>query len=106
MGWETRKGGCYYYVKERVGSRVVSQYVRSLETALLLDSFRKEIREEREIERAAKAAYRAEVEALDAMSDEVFEMAQSLTNLALVALGFHQHKRSWRKMRDGDETKT
>jgi len=106
MGWETRKGGCYYYTKERIGSRVVSQYVRSLETAVLLDSFRKEIREEREIERASKAAYRAEVEALDAMSDEVFEMAQSLTNLTLIALGFHRHKRTWRRKRDGDETQT
>src|SRR5215510_6883999 len=106
MGWENRKGRSYYYTKERIGSRVVSHYVRSLETAQLIAEIRRERQEERELERADKAAYRAEVEALDVMSDEVFEMAESLTNLALIALGFHQHKRTWRKMRDGDETKS
>jgi len=106
MGWENRKGRLYYYTKEWIGSGAVSRYVRSTETAQLIDPLLQQRQEEKELERARKAAYRAEVEALDAMSDEVFEMAQSLTNLTLIALGFHRHKRTWRRKRDGDETQT
>src|SRR5262249_34332349 len=106
MGWENRPGGCYYYAKQRNAGRVISHYVRGRETAQLIAEIRRMRQEEREIERASKAAYRAEVEALDAMSDEVFEMAESLANLTLVALGFHQHKRTWRRMRDGDKVET
>ena len=101
MGWENRKNGRYYYTKERIGSRVVSRYVGNGETAELISKFSSLRRDEDWERREVIAAEFEAMEAEDRMTDEIFEMAADLMKSALMAEGFHQHKRGeWRRARN------
>lgn len=97
MAWEERSGRSYYYRKEREGDRVRSVYVGGGETAALiaqLDGMRREeVEHERELEKRA----RAEAEAPDAEHAALDEMFKLITKGALLAAGFHTHKRQWRR---------
>jgi hypothetical protein len=101
MGWETReRGGRYYYRKERDGSRVRSIYVGA---GLFGQSAAMLSRLEREKREAESAAIRREIEkqeAVDARIDEICELIEKLVTMALIASGYHQHKRQWRRTRD------
>src|SRR5262245_16790622 len=105
MPWESRKGGEYLYRKERVGSRVVSRYVGKNSDAMLISQIDQARRAENEARRQFETARRAEFDSQDAKTDEVFELTESVVDLALVALGFYQHKSTWRRTRDGGETR-
>ena len=101
MALETRKGRLYYYRKEREGSRVRSVYVGSGNIArgcALLDSLghaeAEEKREARRREREADEIAEAEIAAVGVI-------CETLTTAALLAAGFHTHKREWRRKRDG-----
>jgi hypothetical protein len=102
MGWE--RG--YYYRARKVNGRVVREYVgagRAAELAAQLDDWE---RQKRQAERAAFAAERTRLDALDVPLNELNELAELLARAALLAAGFHQHKRGeWRKRRaQGDDT--
>ncbi|MDQ5827306.1 MAG: hypothetical protein M3441_24360 [Chloroflexota bacterium] len=101
MGLETRKGRVYYYRKERAGSRVRSVYVGGGAVArgyALLDNLDRaeaeEKREARRREREADEIAEAEIAALGVI-------CETLTTAAMLAAGFHTHKRQWRRKRDG-----
>jgi hypothetical protein len=100
MGWDR---GRYYTRSKKVGGRVVREYVgtgRVAELAAELDAIG---RQQREAERAAWRTERAELEALDAPLDELNDLADLLAHAALLAAGFHRHKRGeWRKRREQD----
>lgn len=100
MAWETReRGGRYYYRKEREGGRVRSVYVGAglfgQSAALLAEMERKN----RELERAAFRREIEKQEAVDACIDEIGELLEQLMTAALIASGYHQHKRQWRRRR-------
>ena len=96
MGWDR---GFYYRVR-KVNCRVVREYVGRGPIAELVAQMDALERQQREAERAAWLAKRAELDALDAPLDELNDLAELLTRVALVAAGFHQHKRGeWRKQR-------
>jgi hypothetical protein len=103
MGWEDRNGKSYYYQKRREGTRVRSVYVGAglvgqfasvadESTRGELDEQRRELR--REIE---------EQDAIDARIDAVCDLTEKLVMAALIASGFHQHKRQWRRKRNEKE---
>jgi hypothetical protein len=96
MAWE--RG--YYYRVRKEGGRVVREYVgrgRPAELAARLDAL---ARQERERGRAALRAAKAELDALDAPLNDLNDLAELLARAALLAAGFHQHKRGeWRKRR-------
>ncbi|MDY3560235.1 hypothetical protein R5W23_001461 [Gemmata sp. JC673] len=98
MGWD--KGGLYYTRSRRVGGRVVREYVGGGpvgELAAQLDALE---RDRRKGERADAHAERERLAGLDAPLDELNTRADELVWAALVAAGFHQHKRgAWRKKR-------
>ncbi len=100
MGWEK---GRYYTRSKKVNGRVVREYVgfgRVAELAAELDAIK---RQQRQAERDALLAKRAELDALDAPLDELNDLADLLARAALLAAGFHQHRRSeWRKRRVHD----
>lgn len=99
MAWEERNGRRYYYTKERVGSRVVSHYVGA---GLIAPLCAQRDEEERAKKAAERAALRREIEkqdAIDARIDAVCKLAEKLVTAALIASGYHQHKRQWRKKR-------
>jgi hypothetical protein len=97
MGWE--RG--YYYRVRKVGGRVVREYVgtgRVAEVAAQLDALE---RARREREALATRQQKAELTALDAELNALTERADLLARAALLAAGFHRHKRGeWRKRRE------
>jgi hypothetical protein len=98
MGWER---GRYYTRSKKVNGRVVREYVGTGQLAALVAQMDALERRKREVERDALRAERAEVEALDAPLEELDDLAELLARAALVAAGFHQHKRGeWRRRRE------
>src|SRR5262245_7488089 len=101
MGWDR---GFYYRVR-KVNGRVVREYVGRGPVAELVAQMDALERKQREAERAAWLAKRAEMEALDASLDELNDLADLLAHAALLAAGFRRHKRGeWRKRREQDRT--
>ncbi len=99
--WESReRGGRYYTRSRKVDGRVVREYVGGGvlgEIAALEDTYERRRREE---EAAAWKEEREQMEALDGLTEELYEAAEILAKAALVAAGYHQHKRGeWRKRR-------
>jgi hypothetical protein len=97
VGWDK---GRYYTRSRKVNGRVVREYFGAGREAALVARMDALQREQREAERAARRAKRAELEALDAPLNELNDLADLLAHAALVAAGFHRHKRGeWRKRR-------
>ena len=105
MAWEKReRGGPYYTRSRKVDGRVVREYVGGGilgEIAARMDAHERRQREE------AATFWREErehLEALDGLMEELWEAAEVLSRAALLASGYHQHKRGeWRKKR-GDQS--
>jgi hypothetical protein len=103
MGIEARNknGNLYYYKKRRVGCRVISEYVGS---GLVVDLAQKRAeneRAEKEAERERQRIERMSMAEIDKQIDEFSRMVDTLMEAELVSMGFHQHKRQWRKRRNG-----
>lgn len=95
MAWETRGNRDYLYRKKRVNGRVVSEYLGTGYHAKLL-----EMRDARTA--AQRNAEREERRRQDAIDKEIKRHSgelRKLVNSVLVASGYHQHKRQWRKKR-------
>ena len=99
MGWETRGNGRYYYRKVRDGGRVRSEYIGAGLAAEMLAEVDEFDRQRRQLEDEAR---RAEVDAerhTAATLAEVDRMVQTMTAAALIAAGYHTHRRQWRRQR-------
>ena len=102
MGWER---GRYYTRSRKVHGRVVREYIGTGRVAELVAQTDALERKQRQAECAALRAVRSELEALDASVKELNDLADLLARAALLAAGFHQHKRGeWRKRREQDRT--
>ena len=100
MGWD--RG--YYYRVRKVNGRVVREYVGGGRIGTLAAELDELNRQEREAEREARRREREELSALESSLDRLDELADLAARAALLAAGFHQHKRGeWRKRR-GRET--
>jgi hypothetical protein len=96
MAWE--RG--YYYRVRKVDGRVVREYVGRGRLAELIAESDADERRERAERRDAFRQRKAEQEAVDALVNELNDVADLLARAALLAAGFHQHKRGeWRKRR-------
>ncbi len=104
MGWDKAR---YYTRSKKVNGRVVREYVGTGRVAALAARMDTLEREKREADRAALKAERARLDALDAPLNDLNDLAELLAHAALLAAGFHQHKRGeWRKRRvQRDETR-
>ena len=97
--WENReRGGRYYTRSRKVDGRVVREYVGAgplAELAARADSLE---RERREGEAEARRAEEERLDALEAPVEALCEAAELLARAALVAAGYHRHKRGeWRR---------
>lgn len=100
MAWE--RG--YYYRVRRENGRVVREYIgrgRFAELASELDALdRQKGLDEGRRDAAALRNDKAKLDALDANIEALIESTDLLARAALVAAGYHQHKRGeWRKRR-------
>jgi hypothetical protein len=107
MAWE--RG--YYYRVRRENGRVVREYVgrgRVAELMAKLDALdRKKACEERRLDAETLRNEKAELDALDADLESLIEITDLLAHMALVAAGYHQHKRGeWRKRRGRPDEKS
>ncbi len=97
MAWESRGTGQYYYRKRKVGGRVVAEYVGNGLYAHLAqlqdDAERIEAQERRQ---AWQAVVDADKE-LDAQLDHVTELVNAYAGALMLASGYYQHRRQWRK---------
>ncbi len=100
MGWEQRGTNSYYYKKEREGSRVRSVYVGRGEVAQMVSKLQASSNEIEKLMRAKKSIEANELERVEARLDRAIELSQLFTQAALLAAGFHTHKRQWRRKRD------
>jgi hypothetical protein len=95
MGWEQRNGiggHSYYYLKERIGDRVVSRYVQPGSVALFVAAGDL-VKVKREEERLSQQAE----EVTDKLIDETCRRIDAVIRGLLYSAGFHRHKRQWRK---------
>ena len=101
MGWEQRGAHEYYYRKQRDGRRVKSLYVGRGEIAKMVSELQSS---SGLFEKAIVLACPSEQEKLkeqDAKIELACRLVDSITQAALLAAGFHQHRRQWRKKRNG-----
>ena len=107
MAWEKReRGGPYYTRSKKVNGRVIREYVGGGalgEIAARMDTLERRQREE---EAALWREERERLEALDGITEELYEAAETLANATLVAAGYYRHKRGeWRKRRGNQSPK-
>ena len=96
MAWE--RG--YYYRVRKVNGRVVREYVGTGAVAELIAQMDALERERRQLEALEQRQENDELKALDAELKIVNERANLAARAALLAAGFHQHKRGeWRRRR-------
>jgi hypothetical protein len=103
MGIESRNNGnnLYYYKKKRVGGRVVSEYQGGGELVHIYQHIEARDRAEKEAERERQRIERMSMAEIDKQIDEFSRMIDTLMEAELIAKGFHQHKRQWRRRRYG-----
>ena len=96
MGWEQRGRRRYYYAKRRIGRSVTSEYIGAGAVGE-----RGELdRERRKIARQALQSERATQGEIDRAIDDAGDALRAAVCAVLVASGYHQHKRQWRRRRD------
>ena len=101
----TYRRGRYYYRSKREGKRVTTQYLGTGEWAdamALLDDIE---RQERALEREAMQEEMAREREVDHQLDARGAQVRALTEAVLVANGYHRHKGTWRKRRNGQRGK-
>lgn len=99
MGWERRGKNSYYYRKMRTNGRVSSVYVGQGEIAVLTAQLDAMQREKRETQQVKELQDQRDFDSLDQRIDNLAGLSTLLTEAVLVAAGFHQHKRQWRKQK-------
>src|SRR4051812_11317797 len=100
MGWKTRGGRSYFYRSERVGGRVVSNYVGSGELASLMADLGATDRVRREVEAIDRRERQAKAERFAARIARVCRTLTVAAEAIIEGAGYHRHHRGeWRKRR-------
>jgi hypothetical protein len=100
MGWER---GRYYTRSKKVNGRVVREYIGTGQLGALAARLDTAEREKRRQQAIALRHEKNDLEALDADLKALAERCDLLARAALLAAGFHQHKRGeWRRRREQD----
>lgn len=106
MPWKQR-GNCRYYVRnERQGRRVRSIYIGTGDLAAALAELDASHRERRQQDHADAHERRralAELAQPPAACAEYLRLVRAAVADVLTGMGFHQHKRQWRKKRMSDQ---
>ena len=105
MALELRGNSLYYYTKEREGDKVRSVYYGKGERAFLFYQFhllhKRDADEEKQRKLSERMSEMSPENELDALIESFCEISEMLTDAFFLTNGFHQHKRQWRKKRNG-----
>jgi hypothetical protein len=97
MGWERGK---YYTRSRKVNGKVLRKYLGCGWFARLCAEHDEAMRDRKKGEVAERKEFKADLDRLAESLDELNDRCDRLARAALVAAGFHQHKRGeWRKKR-------
>jgi hypothetical protein len=97
VGWE--RG--YYYRVRKISGRVIREYIGTGRMAELVAELDRLEREKRRLDALDLRDEKAELAALDTEIRALVEMTDLAARIALLAAGYHQHKRGeWRKRRE------
>ena len=99
MGWETRGNGRYYYRKVRDGGRVRSEYLGAGVVAEMLADIDDDARHDAKRQRRAWLAAVEAERRTGATLAQVDRIVSTMTAAALIAAGYHTHRRQWRRQR-------
>lgn len=99
MAWETRGNRDYLYRKKRVNGRVKSVYIGTGYQAELIARMEAIEAQQAEIVRDAERNEHHQQATIDAEIKQHGGKLRHLVNAVLVASGYHQYKRQWRKKR-------
>jgi hypothetical protein len=97
MGWKIINGHRYFYKSERQGGRVRSTYFGAGESGSVMAQIISLERLEKAAERSERQAEREEFESEDRAVSDWFDDVQAVSDAAMVAAGFHNHKGQWRR---------
>ena len=97
MGWEQRGTHSYYYAKRRERGRCVTLYHGGGEVGDLIATYDAGRRQEEAQARADEERRRQPVELARTIVLGTAQELRSVTAAVLIANGYHQHKRQWRK---------
>jgi hypothetical protein len=107
MAWETRKrGGRYYYRCQRVGGRVIKQYIGRGPVAEAAAREDQHAREARRATQEAARLRREEAAAIDALIASYLKGSADVIRSALNDAGLHQHHRGEWRRRHAQDTGT
>lgn len=96
MAWEERNGRQYYYRKRREGKHIISEYLGSGSEATQYA----ESNQEEKVRIHNEREKRREVASINAEINCICETLSNAVRAWLLASGYHQHKRQWRKRRN------
>lgn len=99
MAWEKRGEKKYYYRKSWNNGRCVSEYIGAGEITPLIEAQDRWEKKKAKMARQEIQRDQRKTAALDAELDRISEINRLLIDGLLLAAGFHQHKRQWRKKR-------
>jgi hypothetical protein len=99
MGWEYRGNRLYYYHKQRIGSRVVSEYVDAGTSGYLVAMLDKEDRLERQYNATKMEKQRMEMQKINHDVDQLSKTINAFVRAMFLTSGFHPHKGQWRQIR-------
>src|SRR5262249_40603970 len=100
MPWSIRGDCKYFYRTCRVGSRVTHIYLGAGEAAVQAATEIERRRAERVPRAEAARHHRQQYEKAASTPAEAAPLTDLLAKGTLIALGYHQHDRTWRKRRD------
>jgi hypothetical protein len=98
MGWDS--GGRYYTRSRKVNGRVVREYVGGGRIGQLAADLDARNRKRRQLEAAESRRAKVELDYRESQVKTLNDLVDRLARAALLAAGFHQHKRGdWRRRR-------
>jgi|SRR6516225_259193 hypothetical protein len=98
MGWD--KDGRYYTRSRKVNGRVVREYCGGGSIGQICADVDADRRVRREAERAAQKLEKSQLEAMEEDVQSFCKIADQVARAALLAVGYHCHKRGeWRRRR-------
>ena len=100
MAFENRHGNSYYYRKKRDGNRVISEYLGCGELAYLIAQFDEIEQLKKKFEQEKEAKIRQKINEKSVEIEKLHKENVEIIEFVLISLGFHQHKRQWRKKRN------
>ncbi len=102
MAAEARRNERSYFYKKRCeGNRVISEYVGGGQLVVLAEHQAQIERERKQREREEVRAARISMAEIDARINEFSKLVDTLIDAYLLTLGYHKHKRQWRRRRNG-----